>query len=269
MSIEENKAIIRRYVEELFTTGDLDVADEIIHPNPRNSRGITEWANGPESVKQMVQRSRKGYSDFRRTVIDMVAEGDKVVLYSTITATHTGESADGFAPTGQTVEVTGVATFLIEDGKIVDEPWSRWNFAEVYHPITKEAVRLFVEKVWNAGDLEAAYQYIAPDYVRHDPAMPKKEVLGINGFKETISMYRNAIPDLHLEIEDIIVGDRGEKATFSWSGSGTHEGELMGVAPTGKQVNSSGHTFLRLENGKIAEEWVQWDNLGLLQQIEG
>lgn len=82
-------------------------------------------------------------------------------------------------------------------------------------------------------------------------------------------MYRNAIPDLHLEIEDIIVGDRGEKATFSWSGSGTHEGELMGVAPTGKQVNSSGHTFLRLENGKIAEEWVQWDNLGLLQQIEG
>ena len=61
--------------------------------------------------------------------------------------------------------------------------------------------------------------------------------------------------------------NQGETVALRWTGSGTHQGELMGVAPTSKQVNSSGNTFLRLENGKIAEEWVQWDNLGLLQQI--
>jgi steroid delta-isomerase-like uncharacterized protein len=268
MSIEENKAVIRRYVEELWTAGNIDVADEIIHPN---TRGRFASFNGPEGAKQMVQTNRMGYSDFRRTVIDMVAEGDKVVLYSTFTATHTGENAggptNGFAPTGQTVEMTGVATFLIEDGKIVDEPWSHWNYADVYHPITTAAIRLFVEKVWNAGDLEAADSFIAADYVRHDPAAPKEAVQGINGFKEIVSMYRTAMPDLHIEVDDIIAGDKGESATLRWSGRGTHEGELMGVAPTGKQVNSSGHSFFRLESGKIAEEWVQWDDSGLLQQI--
>ena len=49
--------------------------------------------------------------------------------------------------------------------------------------------------------------------------------------------------------------NQGETVALRWTGSGTHQGELMGVAPTSKQVNSSGNTFLRLENGKIAEEW--------------
>lgn len=160
-----------------------------------------------------------------------------------------------------------MATFLIEDGKIVEEPWSRWSLPALSQQLARAAMRQFVEKVWNEGDLAAADQYIAPDYVRHDPAAPA-DVQGLDGFKEVVAMYRTAFPDLRLDIEDIIAGgDRGETVALRWTGSGTHQGELMGVAPTGKQVNSSGHTFLRLEKGKIAEEWVQWDNLGLLQQL--
>jgi len=266
MSIEENKAILRRYVEELCNTGNYGVLDEIIHPNMRKSGGGPQ-ANGPERVKQGIQEIRKKHPDFHRTIIDMVAEGNKVVLYSTLSGTHTAEGSDGFAPTGEAVEMTGVATWFIEDGKIVEEPWSCWNFADLYHPLSKGAIRQFVEKVWNGGDLEAADQYIASDYVRHDPTAPE-DVQGIAGFKEVVAMYRAALPDLHLQIEDLIAAEnQGETVALRWSGTGTHQSELMGVAPTGKQVNSSGNTFLRLENGKIAEEWVQWDNLGLLQQI--
>lgn len=267
MSLEENKAIMRRYVEEVWTAGNLDVLDEIIHPNTRNPRGGTFWADGPNSVKQSVKEGRADYSNLHRTTIDMVAEGDKVVVYSTFTGTHTEGGSDGFAPTGAAVEMKGVATFVIEDGQIVEEPWSCWNFADIYHPLSKAAIQLFVEKVWNEGDLAAADQYIAPNYVRHDPAAPEN-VEGLDGFKEMVAMYRTAFPDLHLEIEDIIAaGDRGDKVALRWSSTGTHQAELMGVAATGKLVNTTGNTFLRLENGKITQEWVHWDNLGLLQQI--
>ena len=121
MSIEENKAVIRRYVEELWTAGDLDVADEIIHPNTRNPRGSTVWANGPESVKDHRANHpfAAGSPDLRRTTHDMIAEGDKVVLYSTYSGTYTEDNASGIAPTGEAWEMKGVATFVVEDGKIV------------------------------------------------------------------------------------------------------------------------------------------------------
>lgn len=265
MSIEKNKVIMRRYVEEVCTDGNLDVLDEIVAPNMRE-RGGCPQPDGPERMKQMVQSYRENYPDIRRTTIDMVAEGDKVVLYSTLAGTHTKEGSDGLAPTGERWEMTGVATWLIEDGKIAEEPWSCWNFATIYHPLVKASVRQFIENVWNKGALDTASQYIAPNYVRHDPALPE-DVQGLDGFKELVAMYRTAFPDLHLQIEEIIAGGMGETVAVRWSGTGTHQGELMGVAPTGKQVNSSGHTFFRLEKGKIAEEWVQWNNLGLLQQI--
>ena len=195
MSIEENKAIIRRYVEELWTTGNLDVADEIIHPNTRNPRGGTFWADGPTSVKQAVKEVRADSPDFSRTAIDMVAEEDKVVLYSTVAGTHTEVGADGLAPTGEGWEMTGVATFVVEDGKIVEEPWSCWTFPALYQQLARAAMRQFVEKVWNEGDLAAADQYVAPDYVRHDPAAPE-DVQGLDGFKEIVAMYRTTFPDL-------------------------------------------------------------------------
>ena len=128
-------------------------------------------------------------------------------------------------------------------------------------------MRLCVEKVWNEGDLATADQFIATDYVRHDPAAPE-DVIELDAFKEMAAMYRAAFPDLYLCIEDVIApGEKGEKVAMRWSSTGTHQGEWMGLAPTGKRVQTSRISFLRFEAGKIAEEWVYWDNLGLLQQL--
>jgi predicted ester cyclase len=70
---------------------------------------------------------------------------------------------------------------------------------------------------------------------------------------------------MRLTIEDIIA--EGETVMTRWSCRGTHKGDLSGVAPTGKQVTISGMTVGRLANGKIAEGYVNWDALGLMQQL--
>jgi steroid delta-isomerase-like uncharacterized protein len=80
-----------------------------------------------------------------------------------------------------------------------------------------------------------------------------------------VTLYRNAFPDLRLTIEDIIA--EGETVMARWSCHGTHKGDLNGLAPTGKKFTISGVTVARLLNGKLAEGHVQWDALGLMQQL--
>ena len=88
---------------------------------------------------------------------------------------------------------------------------------------------------------------------------------GPEGAKETAKMYRNAFPDVQLSIEDQVA--EGDKVVTRWIGSGTHQGEMMGIAPTGNQVRVDGMTISRIEDGKIVEEWEIYDALGMMQQL--
>jgi predicted ester cyclase len=80
-----------------------------------------------------------------------------------------------------------------------------------------------------------------------------------------VSTYRAAFPDARITVEQQLA--EGDLVATRWSGRGTHDGELMGVSPTGKQVTVSGLTISRLEGGKIVEEFQNWDTLGMLQQL--
>jgi steroid delta-isomerase-like uncharacterized protein len=75
----------------------------------------------------------------------------------------------------------------------------------------------------------------------------------------------SAFPDLKLMVEDQIA--EGDKVVTRWSATGTHQGELLGIPPTGKQTTATGITIDRIQGGKIVETWTHWDNLGLLQQL--
>src|SRR5215207_10454783 len=92
----------------------------------------------------------------------------------------------------------------------------------------KVLARRVLEEIFNKGNLDAADELLAPDFVDHDPSMPE-DVRGPEGFKEYVSAYRSAFPDLHVQIEDQIA--EGDKVTTRWTGTGTHEGELAGIAP--------------------------------------
>ena len=94
---------------------------------------------------------------------------------------------------------------------------------------------------------------------------PDEDVRGIEGLKQFVSMIRSALPDLRITLEDDIA--EGNKVVSRWGAQGTHQGELMGIAPTGNHVAITGITIHRIENGKIVEEWENWDALGLMQQI--
>jgi steroid delta-isomerase-like uncharacterized protein len=88
---------------------------------------------------------------------------------------------------------------------------------------------------------------------------------GPEGYKKFFKLYTGAFPDAHLETHDLI--EAGEKVIHRWTATGTHKGELSGIAPTNKKFEITGITIYRFAGGKIAEQWINWNALGLMQQI--
>jgi len=109
---------------------------------------------------------------------------------------------------------------------------------------------------------DALAEVYADDCILHEP---DEDIVGIEGLAQFVSMKRSAFPDLRITLEDGMA--EGDKAVTRWIGQGTHQGELMGIAPTGNQVTITGITIHRIEDGKIVEEWENWDALSLMQQI--
>ena len=128
----------------------------------------------------------------------------------------------------------------------------------------KALARRLVEEAFNAGRLEVVDELVASDFVEHDPSLTE-EVRGPAGVKELIAGYRAAFPDIRITIEDQIAD--GDYVVSRWSGTGTHQGELMGMPATGKQATVTGITIDRIADGRIVESWDNWDTLGLMQQL--
>ena len=129
----------------------------------------------------------------------------------------------------------------------------------------KAIARRALEEVWSGqGDLDAADELFASNFVGHDPASPE-DISGPEGVKELASMFRNAFPDVQLSVEEQVA--EGDMVVTRWIASGTHQGEMMGIAPTGKRVRVAGTSVERVVEGKIEETWDNYDALGMMQQI--
>lgn len=128
----------------------------------------------------------------------------------------------------------------------------------------KAAVRRLVEEVWNKGNLSVANECLASSYRHHDPSTPEVEA-GPEGEMKRAMLYRSAFPDLRLTLEDVIA--EGDTVAARWSCRATHKGALGDIAPTGKQVSLTGVSIVRFADGKMIEGWINWDALGMLQQL--
>ena len=128
----------------------------------------------------------------------------------------------------------------------------------------KEIVRRLVEGVWRDRNLALIDDLVAPDYMGHIPSQ-SEPIVGRDGFKQYVGIYQSAFHDAAIAIDDQIA--EGDHVVTRWTGRGTHTGELMGIAPTGKEVTVSGITISRLAGGKIAEDWELFDALGMLVQL--
>ena len=127
----------------------------------------------------------------------------------------------------------------------------------------KALVRRAYEEFINQRNLDRLGEFFAPDYVGHVPGMP--DIQGIEGLKQVAMLFFSAFPDLHVTLEDVIA--EGDKLSVRHTWRGTHQGELMGVPPTGKEVTFIGIDVYHTANGKLKEEWSGLDMLGLLQQL--
>lgn len=218
---EDNKALVRRWIEEVLTRGDLELADDLFAPGyVLHDPSFTLEVHGPAGIKRYIATYRSAFSDIRFAVEDQISEGEMVATRWTARGTHRAEFL-GIAATGNEVTVSGIEFDRVRGGTI-DEAWVG------YHPF--------------AGPTP-------------DPEMVGRGVAALG----------TAFPDLRvIEADSIREGDR---AAFRWVMGGTHQGELLGVAPTGKRVEAMGMDIVRLSDGEITEHWGEFDVIGLLRQL--
>jgi steroid delta-isomerase-like uncharacterized protein len=127
----------------------------------------------------------------------------------------------------------------------------------------KAVMRRALEEVVNKGKLDLIDELTTPDMIDHTPfpgVPPNRE-----GVRQSIAMLRQAFPDLHITIEDIIA--EGDKVVSLQRARGTHKGEFMGIPPTGKQVKWTGIFIFRIADGRIADHWLEQDIMSLMQQL--
>jgi len=127
----------------------------------------------------------------------------------------------------------------------------------------KAAFQRFFEEAANKGDLAVIDELFDSNVVYHLPG--SEPVRGPEGVKGVVSAFRTAFPDLHVTIEQFI--GEGETIAARVTPRGTNTGELMGMAPTGKQAQWSVVHVCRFSNGRIAEDRITFDQLGFLQQL--
>ena len=129
----------------------------------------------------------------------------------------------------------------------------------------KAIVRRYFEECLNQGKMETIDEVISPTYVSHYPAGYDLGG-GPDDVKQIVTSMRRGFPNVHFTIEDFV--SQGEKVVARWTFHGTHDGNFMGITPTGKEVAVAGVAVYRIENEKIEEVWLSWDVFGLLKQLE-
>ncbi len=125
-------------------------------------------------------------------------------------------------------------------------------------------VRRLYEEVWNKRRVELVDELISPSHALHDNHFPDSGV-GPEAYKRQVARFVTSFPDLRFTVEDMVA--ENDKVAVSWTISGTHKGELLGISPTGKKVSIEGITINHIANGKIMDSYVSADYLGLLQQL--
>lgn len=120
-----------------------------------------------------------------------------------------------------------------------------------------------IQEAFDAGNLDALDELIAADIVSHDtaPGAPG----GLEGAKMAHGMVLTWFPDYRVEIDELVA--EGDRVVARFTVSGTHEGEMMGFAPTGKRFSVPGFSEYRIEGGKAVEHWGLHDNFGVFVQL--
>lgn len=124
-------------------------------------------------------------------------------------------------------------------------------------------VRTWVEEAWNKGNLDGQAHIFSPSYSW--PDLPPVLGTGSQALLNFVRAFRAAFPDLHFELDEVIAS--GEKVAWRCVGTGTQQGDFMGIPPTGRAIKVAAIIISRFENELWAEDKVCWDQFGMMQQL--
>jgi len=265
-TIEENKAIVRRWVHEVFnqhqldSVGQLKVSEYIDwNPYPGQQTALAGF-------KSILVAFFDAFPDFHYDVDEELGEGDIVICIGTWSGTHTGPLM-GIPPTGKRVSAKRIDVVRICEDKMT-ERWGTGNEVKMMELFgfgdpaqlsndggdNKLLVRRFVEEVLNRRNLIAVERFVDDVAAQHPEA--------------TSSMFITfaAFPDAQLRIDDLVA--EADKVTAMLTFSGTQQGEFMGIAPSGRHITTKAVLTLRITDGRIVESRYEVDLQDLARQIE-
>jgi steroid delta-isomerase-like uncharacterized protein len=124
-------------------------------------------------------------------------------------------------------------------------------------------VRRFYAEAWNADRIGVYDEIVTDDFVDHQamPGLPP----GREGFKQLDVIFRTAFPDIRVDVDGVVV--EGDMVGLRWTSTGTHQGPLFGIPATGRKVKVTATVVYRIEDGRLAEGWINRDDLGMMRQL--
>jgi steroid delta-isomerase-like uncharacterized protein len=289
-SLDENRAMVARYVYEV-NKQNYDAFDEFVVDDYVDHDPIPGQKTGRAALKQAYRAFSSAFPDIWFTFEDLVAEGDLVVGRGVIEGTHKGAFL-GVPPTNKRIRWTGTRMFRVRNGKVI-EGWFNFDMLGMMRQLglgsasgssgssssaapagegTAAAMRarkVAIQRMYdetNRGNIDVLRELLADDFVSYGGA----GFQDLHGPEAFIGLYRTfvaAFPDLHFDVQQIVVGD--DMAAVRGIQTGTHQGNFLGMVPaTGKRVNWTGTAIFRFNgDGKIVERWQDLDNLSLFQQL--
>jgi predicted ester cyclase len=295
MGLEENKAIMRQWLAEGWSKGNVDVADDIVSSHFLvHGAGGQVVQSGNQGVKDLVRTWRTAFPDGNMAVLDDIAEGNYVGVRLLWTGTHLGDFY-GAKPTGNKVSCLSIGVDQVEDGKITGG-WGELDMLglmvqvgalppmgpaappdpvslqpTVSKPTTssldevKATALKFIESI-NAWDLDAARAVCdIPNYVEHNPAWG---AIGFDGTIQTYEMIRASLPDLTFVPDTDLLVAENDRVVVRGTVKGTHTAApLFGVPASGKALEWTGIDISRVTDGKITERWLCADILRLMTEL--
>ncbi len=288
LSTEDKRNVLRRVSGEIFGQGRIDVVDELLAPDFVDHDPLPGLPADREGVKQVVKLFRSAFPDFEVELLHTVVEGDKAVDHIASTGTHLGEFM-GVAATGKPIATSAIVISLVNDEGQIAARWQRFGAMQVLQQIgvipgweepppvppvpvveggretTPDENRALMTSqlaIWNDGDYELADELFHPGSVTPDaPQLP----VGPEGCKQVARVFREAFPDFRMTVEDTVA--EGDLVVCRFRQTGTHEGELFGIAPTGKPVDFGEMAICQIAGGQIVASWFQTDMLALMSQL--
>jgi steroid delta-isomerase-like uncharacterized protein len=136
------------------------------------------------------------------------------------------------------------------------------------YPMSVEANKALVRRIFdemNRGNPAIIEEVYDPDYMHHDPSLPPAWQRGRDNYLTGMRTFFTAFPDLHGTVEEVVA--EGDKVVVRITWRGTQKGELMGIPPSGKRAEFGFIGTMRIADGNVAEGWVNFDSMGMLQQL--